>query len=138
MFRFIHKWLARGAEAARKEDAESKAWLDQLRRNELSLNARRKIAPDEPVTAPHIGHGSVQPVTDVAGIAAGFPLHAPGKSGAGPDYGGDAYSDATQGLPISTAQGEAGGAFGGGGASGSFGADGADAGPSSGDSGDNT
>lgn len=58
MLAFISRIFGFGKAGAERRDAEAKAWLDDLRRNELSMTARRRIAPDEPVRVPHIGHGA--------------------------------------------------------------------------------
>lgn len=138
MFGFVRRWFSRSGAAAREESAASKAWLDELRRNELSLNARRQLAPEEPVTAPHIGHGSAQPVNDIEQIVAGFSGRAGKKPGEAPDYGQDTYSGSDKGSAAAGtnggAEGDAGGEFGGGGGSDSFSVG---SGASSGDSGDN-
>ena len=65
MLAFIGRILRWKKEAENKRNAEAKAWLDDMRRNELSLGARRRLAPDEAVGAPHIGHGSAAAVTSV-------------------------------------------------------------------------
>lgn len=64
MFEFFRRlFFPEAASSAHNEsEANARAWLDDLRQKELSMNARRRIAPDEPVKAPGIGHGSSLPV----------------------------------------------------------------------------
>ena len=47
-----------GLRTRAQENAEARQWLGELRENELSVAARRRIAPDEPVHAPRVGHGA--------------------------------------------------------------------------------
>lgn len=70
MLEFFRRFFFSGAasSARNKREANARAWLDDLRQNELSMNARRRIAPDEPVKAPGIGHGSSLPIAPSAYI----------------------------------------------------------------------
>ena len=72
MFEFIGRWLRRasGASASPVEQAQAKAWLDDLRRNELSMAARRRIAPNEPVRSPAIGNGAEAAVAATVALSA--------------------------------------------------------------------
>ena len=67
MFKFLRRLFPSGAKSVAENDA--KDWLNELRRNELSIGARRRIAPNEPIKAPAVGYGSA------AAVAA--PIHLP-------------------------------------------------------------
>jgi hypothetical protein len=55
MFRFLSRLVSFRSKPVATKDQDAKAWLDDLRQNELSISARRRIAPDEPVKTPGIG-----------------------------------------------------------------------------------
>lgn len=77
-----------------EQEAAAKRWLDNLRRNELSVNAQRRISPDEPIQSPRIGHGSSHAVATPLMVSPDWrsqqkPKHSPTRSAA--DYAtGDA------------------------------------------------
>lgn len=126
MFEFLGRFVERfkSAESRAQEQMQARAWLDDLRQNELSLAARRRIAPDEPARAPGVGHGSLEATT-----AAPFPADRFARPGAAaarpaPEPGDPAWStsDAMVDRMIaeSSQAGTGGGQFGGAGGTAGF------------------
>jgi hypothetical protein len=100
MFEFFRRLLGRERNSDR-QNGEAKAWLDDLRRNELSMSARQRIAPDEPMHGPRLGHGAAEAVSVASFIPAAGPEEKPGKPGASPCYVDSSPADSAE-----TASGE--------------------------------